>query len=122
MPQWIRFKADHDHEWPSRAITAFKKDMVVFVKDEVANGAFAQGKAEPAEKPQGDDPNHVVTPSTVESSVAPEYSGSDEVPALSADAGPADGLAQRNDADDVGTELQLPADGSTRKRPRHRKS
>lgn len=50
MP-WIRFTADYDHRWPSRAVTAYKAGMVLYVKGDVAKAAREKGKAEPARKP-----------------------------------------------------------------------
>ena len=41
----VRFTADYDHRWPSRAITAFKADYEGTVKREVGETAIAKGKA-----------------------------------------------------------------------------
>lgn len=47
MPR-LTFTADYDHEWPSRAVTAYKTGWTGPVKDEVAVAAIGAGKAEPA--------------------------------------------------------------------------
>lgn len=41
----VKFSADHDHEWPSGAVTAFKNNWEGTVKEEVAVAAVAAGKA-----------------------------------------------------------------------------
>lgn len=52
----VRFTADYDHRWPSRARTAFRKGWEGRVKREVADAAIAAGKAELIEPdaPEGD--------------------------------------------------------------------
>lgn len=42
----VKFIADYDHTWPSRAVTAFKAGMERTVKTEVGEAAVAAGKAE----------------------------------------------------------------------------
>ena len=44
MPR-VRFTADYDHRWPSRAITAYKEGWSGPVKREVAEAAIRKGKA-----------------------------------------------------------------------------
>lgn len=41
----VRFLADYDHRWPSRAITAFKAGYEGTVKREVGEAAISKGKA-----------------------------------------------------------------------------
>jgi len=41
----VKFTADYDHTWPSRAVTAFKANWEGSVKAEVAEAAVAAGKA-----------------------------------------------------------------------------
>lgn len=42
----VKFTADYDHTWPSRAVTAFKKGMELTVKQEAGRAAVDAGKAE----------------------------------------------------------------------------
>jgi len=51
MPQ-VRFTGKYDHTWPSRAVTAYPKGYTGSVKREVADAAFAAGKAEPYRAPR----------------------------------------------------------------------
>jgi len=39
----VKFKADYDHTWPSRAVTAFKRGWSGPVKQEVATAAKKAG-------------------------------------------------------------------------------
>jgi hypothetical protein len=57
--QWIEFLRDHDHRWPSRAVTAFKKGQKVFAKREVAVAAVEAGAAKEIERPDDTDPARV---------------------------------------------------------------
>jgi hypothetical protein len=41
----VRFTADYDHKWPSRASTAYKAGMVLTVKRDVGEAAISKGKA-----------------------------------------------------------------------------
>lgn len=41
----IKFTADYDHKWPSRAVTAFKAGWEGTVKREVGELAISKGKA-----------------------------------------------------------------------------
>lgn len=41
----VRFTADYDHRWPSRAVTAFKAGYEGTVKREVGERAISKGKA-----------------------------------------------------------------------------
>ena len=41
----VRFTADYDHRWPSRAVTAFKAGWEGTVKREVGDMAISKGKA-----------------------------------------------------------------------------
>jgi hypothetical protein len=102
MAQWIRFTADYDHRWPSRAMTAFKKGMIVFAKDEVAGPALAKKKAEKTTKPEPGDPNHVTTASPLESPADEAYAGADAPPPKAPDDAGTDGVAEPDDAHDVG--------------------
>ncbi len=43
MAKKIKLKTDYDHEWPSRAVTAFKAGRTYTVKDEVAAAAEKKG-------------------------------------------------------------------------------
>jgi hypothetical protein len=116
MAKWIRFTCDYDHRWPSRAVTAFKADMVCFVKDEVADLAIAKGKAEETEKPEDGDPNHVTTQSPLESPADEAYNAGDAAQAtLPVDRGH-EPLAQRDDADDVGAKPRVRVHVPPRKR------
>jgi hypothetical protein len=101
MP-WIQFTADYDHRWPSRAMTAFKKDMKVHVKKEVAEAAIGKGRAKPTKKPEPGDPNHVTTATPLESPADEAYTGDDAAPTKASDTAGADGVAEPHDADDVG--------------------
>lgn len=51
MPQ-VKFTARYDHTWPSRAVTAYPAGFIGSVKKEVAEAAFAAGKAEPYRAPR----------------------------------------------------------------------
>lgn len=42
----VKFTADFDYQWPSRAVTAFKKGMELTVKAEAGQAAIDAGKAE----------------------------------------------------------------------------
>lgn len=42
----VKFTADYDHQWPSRAVTAFKKGQELTVKREAGEAAVTAGKAE----------------------------------------------------------------------------
>lgn len=77
MAQWIEFTEDHDHRWASRAVTAFKKGMKTYVKDEVAEPAIEQGKARPIDRPKDGDPAHVTTRDPDEGGRDPETGNSD---------------------------------------------
>lgn len=50
MARRVEFISDHDHKWPSRAVTAFKAGWSGLVKDEVAERALAKGVAVIVEK------------------------------------------------------------------------
>ena len=41
----IKFTADYDHRWPSRAVTAFKAEWEGTVKREVGESAISKGRA-----------------------------------------------------------------------------
>lgn len=103
MPQWVKFTADYDHIWPSRAHTAYKAGMILFVKNEVAEAAMGAGKAEETEKPED---SHRVT----------VYDAEDAAPSQASDRPPADGVAEPDDATDVGPELRAEADESAAER------
>jgi hypothetical protein len=103
MAQWVKFSADYDHVWPSRAHTAFKAGMTVFVRKDVAEAAFAAGKAAPAEKPGDSSTVEVYVEDDAAPSEAPDRSGSDAV-------------AQSDDAADVGPELRDGADEAAAER------
>jgi hypothetical protein len=106
MAKWIRFTADYDHRWPSRAMTAFKAGMISFVKDEVAEPALAKKKAVETEKPEPGDPNHVTTASPMESPPDEAYAGADATPPKAPDDAGTDGVAEPDDADDVGSGIR----------------
>lgn len=89
MPRWVEFTADHDHVWPSRAVTAYKAGMILFVKNEVADAAIAKGRAREAEKP-GD------------SRSAEVYVEDDAAPPQASNRPGSDGVAESHDAHDVG--------------------
>lgn len=89
MAQWVEFTADHDHVWPTRAVTAYKAGMTLFVKKEVAEAAIDLGRAKPAEKPS-------------DSATAEVYVEDDAAPSPASDRPGPDGVAQSHDAEDVG--------------------
>lgn len=116
MAKWIRFTSDYNHRWPSRAETAFKADMVCFVKDEVAELAIAKGKAEETEKPEDGDPNHVTTATPLESPADQAYAADNAAPPeIPVDRGH-EPLAQRDDVDDVGPKSRVRIHAPPRKR------
>jgi hypothetical protein len=47
----VRFTANYDHRWPSRAMTMFKAGWSGTVKREVADAAIAKGKATALRRP-----------------------------------------------------------------------
>jgi hypothetical protein len=96
MARWVRFTANHDHRWPSRARTAYKQGMTVFVKDEVAERAISLGRAEPAERPARDDTQS-----------QQGYAGLNEPETPTAKPRGVEPVAQPDDADDVGPIVQL---------------
>lgn len=53
MPQ-VKFTAKYDHNWPSRAVTAYPAGFTGSVKKEVAEAAIAAGKAEPYRAPRAE--------------------------------------------------------------------
>jgi len=120
MAQWVQFTRDYDHRWPSRAVTAFKKDQKVYVKDEVADRAFSRGAAKATDKPADSDPDHVTTRDPMESEGRTAYARADEPPATPSDTGPADSVAQRDDADDVGAIVRVSGDDAAGKSKRAR--
>lgn len=61
MAKWIKFTKDHDHRWPSRAVTAFKEGNICYVKDDVAKKAIKAKAAKVTPKPDDDDPNYLPT-------------------------------------------------------------
>lgn len=97
MAQWVEFTADHDHIWPSRAVTAYKAGTTLFVKKEVAETAIAKGRARPSEKPS-------------DSTGVEVYVEDDAAPSEAADRQGVDGVAKPHDADDVGAGLRDEAD------------
>lgn len=64
---WVRFVKDHDHVWPSRAVTAYKAGMIVSVRKEVAERAIAKRRAVETERPARNDPDYRVTRGALES-------------------------------------------------------
>jgi hypothetical protein len=89
MAQWVEFTADYNHVWPSRAVTAYKAGMTVFVKKEVAEAAIGLGRAKPVEKPS-------------DSNTVEVYVEDDAAPPEASDRPGPDGVAQSHDAEDVG--------------------
>lgn len=53
MPQ-VKFTAKYDHDWPSRAVTAYPAGFIGSVKKEVAEAAIAAGKAQPYRAPRAE--------------------------------------------------------------------
>lgn len=53
MPQ-VKFTGKYDHNWPSRAVTAYPAGFIGSVKKEVAEAAIAAGKAEPYRAPRAE--------------------------------------------------------------------
>lgn len=53
MPQ-VKFTGKYDHNWPSRAVTAYSAGFIGSVKKEVAEAAIAAGKAEPYRAPRAE--------------------------------------------------------------------
>lgn len=102
MPKWVEFTADHDHTWPSRAVTAFKKGQKVYVKDEVAARAIAKKRANEIEKPEDGDPAHVTTASPLETPADKAYTGKDAAPPQASDRPGTDGVVESDDVDHVG--------------------
>lgn len=79
----VLFTADYDHRWSSRAVTAFKADWSGTVKREVAEAAIAKGKATALRRPA--------------------KQANDAAASENADMGRSRGMAQPDDAHDVGT-------------------
>lgn len=50
----VKFTAKYDHDWPSRAVTAYPAGFIGSVKKEVAEAAIAAGKAEPYRAPRAE--------------------------------------------------------------------
>lgn len=67
MAAWFKFTKDYDYRWPSGSVTAFKKDMVVNVKDDVFDAAKAAKVGTVTQRPKNGDKDHVATPSNTES-------------------------------------------------------
>lgn len=67
MAEWFKFEKDFDFRWPSRAVTAFKKGTIVYIKDEVIELALKKGAGEITTRPEDDDPAKASTPTTEES-------------------------------------------------------
>lgn len=78
----VRFTQEYDHRWPSRAVTAYKAGWEGTVKREVGEAAISKGKATEAGKP--------AKPS------------SDAAAAKNADLGRSRGMAEPDDAHNVG--------------------
>lgn len=110
MPKWIEFSADYDHRWPSRSVTAFKAGQKVFVKDEVAERALAKKRAHVIDKPADGDPARVTTQSPLESPADKAYGSEDAAPSKAPDLRRTDGVAESDDADDVGAIVRDGAD------------
>lgn len=53
MPQ-VKFTGKYDHNWPSRAVTAYPAGFIGSVKKEVAEAAIAAGRAEPYRAPRAE--------------------------------------------------------------------
>ncbi|QIG68370.1 hypothetical protein EVB74_036 [Rhizobium phage RHph_Y3_56_1] len=53
MP-WVRFTADYDWRATPAVTLAYKADTVAFVTTPCAAAAKAAGKAEPCQRPKGD--------------------------------------------------------------------
>lgn len=79
----VKFTADYDHRWPSRAMTSYKAGYEGTVKREVGERAIAKGKATEVRKP--------------------DTSAGDAATSTNADLGRSRGMAQPHDADHVGT-------------------
>lgn len=65
MAKWMKFAKDHDHQWPSGAMTHFEAGAIVYVKDEVVDRALSMKAAEETERPEGateDDGSPTPTP------------------------------------------------------------
>lgn len=93
MARWVEFTADYDHVWPSRAHTAYKAGMILFVRKEVAEAAISKGKARETEKPS-------------DSRSVEVYVEDDAAPSQASDRSGSDGVAEPHDAEDVGPVLR----------------
>lgn len=67
---WVKFTKDHDHKWPSRAVTAYKAGMIVSVKKEVADLAVRKRRAVPWERPERGAEGYLPTHPPYESGLA----------------------------------------------------
>jgi hypothetical protein len=82
----VKFTADYDHRWPSRAVTAFKAGYEGTVKRAVGEAAIAKGKA---------------------TEVAdPAKSKGDAAASEKANLGTSGGVAEPHNADHVGASVQ----------------
>ena len=51
MAVWLKFLSDVDYRHPSRAVTAYKKGMVVYVPNHIAQSEQLAGRVEEVERP-----------------------------------------------------------------------
>ena len=82
----VKFTANYDHRWPSRAVTAFKAGWFGTVRREVAEAAIAKGKATALRRPA--------------------KQANDAAASENADMGRSRGMAQPDDAHDVGRSVR----------------
>ncbi|MFK4794665.1 hypothetical protein [Sphingobium sp. ZW T5_29] len=82
----VRFTADYDHKWPSRAMTAFKAGYEGTVKREVGERAISKGKATEVRNP--------------------DTAAGDAAASTNADMGRSRGMAEPHNVDHVGTSVR----------------
>lgn len=70
MAKWIEITHNYDHRWPSGSVTALLAGSIVYVKEEVADGAIDAGAANETSKPDREDERHQTTGTSLESDVA----------------------------------------------------
>lgn len=51
MAEWVKFVRNRDYRHKSRAVTAYKAGMTIYVPSHIARDVLARGDAVPANKP-----------------------------------------------------------------------